>query len=274
MQDDGIYLSSPSPYFNDDIFIYQNLITRCLMAFSCHSQGGPRGQISIFRNIADLREGCLVGRPGEKDKRGTLTSYHIFLVHGRELLGIESIAFYQNTFISNALGNSFAHRTWVNTTDKTTRRVFNNLCVYLNNYPTLDVVGAPDHDMQLDGNLHWCPAPGAKLPEKFLEKVRLCPASEKSKKKYPPGWAANDVVADPQFMQFGVEATTPADYRLQKDSPARGKGVVLPAALEDPLRPKDGARPDLGALPFGSDPPRFGRHGAKTFPLSSKPDAK
>ncbi len=270
MQDDGIYLSAPSPFFNDDIHIYQNLITRCLMAFSCHSQGGPTGKIAIYRNIADLRQGVLVGRPDPKNKQGTLNSYHIFLVHGRELLGIESISFYQNTFVSPGLANSFVHRTWVNTTERTQRRVFNNLCVYLNHYPSLDVASAPKHDIQLDGNLHWCPLPDAKVPEKFLERVRSCPASEVSKTKYPPGWAANDVVGDPLFERFGSSPEAPADYRLRKDSPARAKGVILPGEMEDPLRPGGGARPDIGAIPVGSDPPRVGRQGRSPFPLSWK----
>lgn len=261
MQDDAIYLSSPSHNFSDNIHIHQNLITRALMAFSCNSTGGPGGNIYIYRNIADLRRGTLVDRPDPKNPQGKVTTYHVFLVHGRDLLGIESLHFYQNTFVSPALSGSFAHRTWVSTTDRTTRRVFNNLCIYLKNYPDLQVTSAPAHDLALDGNLHWCFEPKAKLPEGFLEKVRACPASEKNKKNYPPGWAAHDVVADPKLLRFDQDPATPADFRLHESSPARGKGIVLPAAWEDPLRLKDGSRPDIGALPLGSEPPRFGRHG-------------
>ena len=73
IQDDGIYLSSPSPGFNDDIFIYQNLITRSLMAFGCHSRGGPNGNIYIFRNIADLRKGVNAGRPSPDHPHGRIS---------------------------------------------------------------------------------------------------------------------------------------------------------------------------------------------------------
>ena len=83
IQDDGIYLSSPVPYFSDEIFIYQNLITRSLMAFGCHSRGGPTGDIYIFRNIADLRGGVYAGRGTPQAPDGRVTTYQIFLMHGR-----------------------------------------------------------------------------------------------------------------------------------------------------------------------------------------------
>lgn len=271
IQDDAIYLSSPAPYFNDQIHIHQNLISNSLMAFGCNSAGGSLGTIAIYRNVADLRGGVHVNRPSPKNAAGDVTSYHIFLVHGRELLGIEAINFYQNTFISPSHANSFAHRTWVSTSPLTARRVFNNLCVYLNAYPPLDVVNAtPEHDMQLDGNLHWSPAPDAAAPADFLDKVRASPASQKNKAKYPAGWAANDLVAAPRFLAFDRAASAPADFRLQPDSPAIGKGVVLPAEWPDPLRPSNGARPDIGALPVGSEAPKFGRGERITFPLSWK----
>jgi len=187
MQDDGIYLSSPSPHFNDNIHIYQNLITGCLMAFSCNSQGGPDGTISIYRNIADLRRGVNVSRPSPGNRQGKVTSYHIFLVHGRELLGIESLRFYQNTFVSHAHSGSFVHRTWVNTTPRTSRRVFNNLCVYLKNYPDTVILGAPEHDIAIDGNLHWCFDKAAKLPEGLLDKVRALRGFEEERQELPAG---------------------------------------------------------------------------------------
>ena len=65
-------------------------------------------------------------------------------------------------------------------------------------------------------------------------------------------------MADPKFVTFSAEGDAANDYRLQADSPALRKGVVLPAEWEDPLRPKDGAAPDIGALPSGSGPLRVG----------------
>jgi hypothetical protein len=257
-QDDAMYLSAPSPYFNDGIFIQQNVISHALMAFGANSRGGPDGSIFIARNIADLRHGANVSRPSPKNPLGELNNYHIFLMHGREKLGVESLFFYQNTFICPVTGgDAYAHRTLNNTNDRTLRRVFNNLCVYLNRYPSPpDRVGLDD--IQVDGNLHW--SPGAEPPQGFLEKARTCKASEVNQAKYPPGWEASAVVGDPKFVAFDGKPDAANDYRLQPNSPAIGHGIVLPAELEDPLRPKDGARPDIGALPRGSEPLRVGIH--------------
>jgi hypothetical protein len=57
---------------------------------------------------------------------------------------------------------------------------------------------------------------------------------------------------------------------LQEASAARGRGIRLPEDLPDPLRPTDGSRPDIGALPYGGDAPRFGRRGRITVPLTSE----
>lgn len=266
-QDDAIYLSSPTPYFNGDIRIYQNLITKSLMAFGCHSRGGPTGDTYIFRNIADLREPVNARRPTSENPQGTLTTYHIFLTHGRGFLGIESMYFYQNTFLSNAYTGGYCHRTLCNTWEKAKRRVFNNICVYLDKYGDLRVPAKPPiPDIQCDGNLHWCSNPEAKLPKDYLKKVQMCPASEASKKDYPSGWSANAVLGDPRFVSFAPDPASLTDYRLRKDSPAIGRGIVLPEELEDPLRAKDGSRPDIGALPLGSEPLKVGRFGRISVP--------
>lgn len=277
MQDDGIYLSSPTPYICDELHIYQNLITRVLSAFAIHSRGGPEGDIYIYRNVVDLRQGAHRWRPAEKDPAGSIRAGQIFVKHGYELLGVESIYWYQNTFIASATGYSYVHSTLYNTSEATKRRVFNNLCVYLNNWPSADVVfrhaqmGTITHDIQIDGNLHWCANPDAKAPSDLLDRARTCKASELNKTNYPPGWASNSFVADPKFKTFSADPGAKNDYGLHKDSPAIGKGVILPKEWGDPLRPKDGARPDIGALPLGSEAPRFGRGGRVTLPVSGTP---
>jgi len=264
IQDDAIYLSSPVPYFNGNVHIYQNLITRSLMAFGCHSRGGPDGHVYAYRNIADLRGAVNISRPSAENPQGKRGSYHIFLVHGRELLGIESMYFYQNTFVSPALSGGFLHRTWANTTERTSRWVLNNVCVYLNRLPRPNARG---HNIVVDGNLHWCPLPDAKAGEDYLNSVRDCEASQQAKQDYAAGWSAHSLAADPRFVKFEPAEDAANDYRLNKDSPARSRGVNLPSAWEDPLRPTDGSRPDIGALPVGSPPPKFGIKGRISFPV-------
>ncbi len=268
MQDDGIYLSSPTHYFNDDIHIYQNVIRNIFTAFACNSTGGPTGNIYIYRNVVDQRQGVPFNRPSPKNPEGGMLRGHGFLAHGRDLLGMESLHFYQNTFITETWSGSYAARTWTATDSRTQRRIFNNLFVYLNRYP--EPANPKADDIHMDGNLHWCPVPNAKLPKEFLEKVREAKGSKAIQSKFPGGWEAQSLVADPLFQAFDLSATARNDYRLRKESPAVGKGVILPKELADPLRPANEARPDIGAFPLGADAPGFGRQGRVKSPFTGK----
>ena len=267
IQDDAIYLSAPTPYINRSVHVYQNLITRSLMAFGYHSRGGPTGQIFVYRNIADLRHGVNASRPTPETPQGELKNYHIHLMHGRGFLGVESIYYYQNTFISPAHTDAYAHRMLYNVSESAERRVFNNVCVYLNTYRNLRTRSLQGKNVVTDGNLHWCAAPKATLPKGFLEKARECATSQKNREHYPPGWAASSLVAEPGFRVFSSDPDVANDYRLAKASPAIGAGVVLPDDLEDPLRPKNAARPDIGAIPLGGKMWAFGRQGRIRLPV-------
>jgi hypothetical protein len=122
----------------------------------------------------------------------------------------------------------------------------------------------------MDGNLHWCAASDAKLPEGFLDKVRGAKGSKLMQAKYKNGWETNALVGDPRFMEFDMGPIAKNDYRLRKDSPAVGKGVALPKELTDPLRPADGARPDIGAFPLSAAEFEVGRHGRLKSPLAGR----
>jgi hypothetical protein len=270
MQDDGIYLSSPSSYFSDDIRIHQNLVRDVFTAFACNNRGGPGGDVFVYRNVVDQRQGVPFRRPSPKDPSGGMLRGHVFLAHGRDLLGIENLHFYQNTCITETWSGSYAGRTWTVTNDRTRRRIFNNIFVYLNRYPA--PANPQAHDIHMDGNLHWCPAVGAKLPAGFLEKVRTSKGSKAIQAKYPGGWEAVSLVADPHFLAFDSAAGAGNDYRLKKDSPAVARGVVLPKDFPEVVRPKDAAQPDIGAVPLGSEPSRFGRQGRITFPVRARSD--
>ena len=268
MQDDGIYLSSPSRYMNDDIHIHHNLIRDIFSTFACNNTGGPIGEIYIYRNLLDQRQGVPFSRPNSKTPEGGMLRGHGFLAHGNDLLGMESMHFYQNTFITETWSGSYAGRTWTTTHPRTRRSVLNNLFVYLNRYP--DSAYPEEHDIQMDGNLHWCPAADAKLPDGFIEKVREAKGSKAIAAKYPGGWEANSFVADPRFTAFDRVPAAKNDYRLQPNSSAIGKGVLLPKDLFDPQRPANDARPDIGAIPLGSEVPGFGRQGRVKSPVAGK----
>jgi hypothetical protein len=232
------------------------------MAFGYHSRGGPRGRTYIYRNIADLRRGTNHTRPSPEHPKGDLRNYHIHLTHGREMLGVESIYYYQNTLVAPGFrGRAFAHRMLANASQRTQRRVLNNVCVYLNSNQRPGLRNLEGMDIVCDGNLHWCSKPDVRPPKGLLEEVRASAPSQASKKRYPPGWAASSVWADPKFRVFSNAPDAVNDYRLQPDSAAVGGGVVLPKDFEDPLRPKGGERPDMGALPLKGRQLRVGRGG-------------
>lgn len=266
MQDDGIYLSSPTHYFNDDIHIYQNLIRDIFSTFACNNTGGPAGNMYIYRNLVDQRQGVPFTRPSPQKPEGALPSGHGFLAHGNNLIGIENLHFYHNTFVTENWSGTYAARTWTVTTPSTRRRVLNNLFVYMSRYP--DPANPEEHDLQMDGNLHWCCAAGAEPPAGFLEKVREAKGSKLSLAKYSTPWEAYSLVGDPKFEAFDRAIAAKNDYRLSKASPALGKGITLPDDLTDPLRVSGGAKPDIGALPAGAEPPAFGRQGRVKLPVA------
>jgi len=278
MQDDGIYLSSPTPYISDDVHVYQNLVTRAASALALHSRGGPDGNIYVYRNIIDLRRGVHRQRPTPENPAGEVTTYQIFLMHGREFLGVESIYLYQNTFLSPSRPSDYALRTLTNTGPRTRRVSLNNIFVYLSNPPTFEAsfvrtgLAETAHDIRIDGNLHWCM--DGEVPTDLLPAVRACPASRRGEEKDRSVWEASSFVADPGFRAMRREAAAENDYRLLSNSRAIGSGTILPDELEDPLRPAAGSKPDIGALPADGPPFAVGRWGRVRFPIAGAPEPR
>ena len=121
--------------------------------------------------------------------------------------------------------------------------------------PGLNFTGASaDDDFQADANLLWGVKDRPAQLDDFFAKFRKSPQFEASKKQYPPGWGANDRVADPLFVSLDDN-----DLRLQRGSPAIDAGVPIPVEWPDSLRDIDTGKPDLGAFPLGAEPLQVGR---------------
>ena len=88
----------------------------------------------------------------------------------------------------------------------------------------------------------------------FFTKFRKSPLFAASQKQYPPGWGANDRVADPKFVSLDTN-----DFRLQPGSAAIDAGIAIPVEWPDSLRNIDTGKPDLGAFPVGAEPLKAGR---------------
>ncbi len=266
MQDDGLDISCAMPREDDSMYVTQNLIRRAVTAISTHNYDvqWKRGKAYIAHNVIDQCQGVQWIRCSDKHPQGEMSSAGIFLLHGSDRAQfIESVYFYQNTCLAPTSGDyAFAQRTMFHLKPGSERRVFNNIFVYLNDtgrYPApFYGMNVSNLDLQIDGNLHWNPLPTAKAPANYFDKLRTHPLSEFNKLKYPPGFGANDIVGDPKFTSFDATRPMTNDYRLSDVSAAVGKGIVLPADLPDPLRPEKGTRPDIGALPHGSEPLKVG----------------
>ena len=255
--DDGIYLSAEPP--SADLRVFQNRISRCLTTFAFYGKYPVGNGVHIYRNLFDFRPPVHYHHPAAPGKEGGDDQARMAGDHGSPTW--EPMFAYHNTVLLDRSGGwRTAVETWGGHTKGTVRRVFNNLFVQSEGLPSLPFPPAED-DFQADGNLHWSLKEGPGFAGDFFGKHRASPLFAASKKRYPPGWAANDLFADPKFQSFAEDWKKPADLRLAPGSPAIDAGVPVPAEWPDPLRALDPGKPDLGALPAGSDPVRVGVDG-------------
>lgn len=272
IQDDPVYVSSPTPYFSDGIYLYQNLIRCGVTGFGAHARGGPEGKIYLYRNVIDLRDVLQFSRPTKEKPEGVVTQGHAaWLVHNPDhIISMEHIYMYQNTTIT-PVGHVYGAYTAglpFATHPDAERRVFNNICVYYGGakrYPIAFGYKRDQGNVVLDANLHWHSDPEvAPPPANYFETSRKHVMSELNKSHYPDGWDARSLVADPKFVKFTNDKRQAIDLRLQPDSPAVKAGIVLPAEWPDPLRPTGDEKPDLGAIPLGGEALRVGIDGRHT----------
>ncbi|HEV7403510.1 MAG TPA: hypothetical protein VGO11_11305, partial [Chthoniobacteraceae bacterium] len=266
--------------FNDDgfepgpkrergqVFIYENLISRCLSPFTAHAKkptpvaSEPGSGVYIYRNLIDLRRGTYSTPPEKADPTGAYLerpSVAIAHDHGSPIHPVYYV--YQNTFLMQAgVFRDYYAFSFGAHTNGTTRRVFNNIFAQAEPLRDFNFTGlSANDDFQSDGNLFWGLGDASKPAGDLWAKLRSSPLLAASKQHYAPGWAAADLHADPRFVRFDADARQPADVRLQKDSPAIDAGVAIPAEWPDPLRASDPGKPDLGALPAGAEMFEVGR---------------
>jgi len=250
--DDGLYLTTGwKPGRN--IRIFQNRLGRCLTTFSFAGEGvGQEGtDACIFRNVIDLRAPVHYYQPKGPDEPQEITTFgRLCGDHGGPIW--KPMRFYHNTVVAgDAAFRNYYGAGWGGHMKGTSRSVLDNVFLQVRGLPGL-VFAAEARDLRADGNLHWSVSDGGETEEDFFAKLRLSKAFQESKAQSPPGWAAGDLFADPQFVAFDGAPTAKNDYRLRPESRAVDAGVAIPAEWPDPLRQLDQGEPDLGALPLGS----------------------
>ena len=112
----------------------------------------------------------------------------------------------------------------------------------------------PIPNVREGGNLIWGMTEGPTLDRDPFARFRSSALFGESRKRYAPGWTTDDRIADPKFVRLASDRATPADLRLEPDSPAVDAGLPLASRWPDPLRDADRGRPDIGALPLGAEP--------------------
>ena len=255
MNDDGVYLSAWGPP-GSDVHIYQNHLSRCLTMFAF---GLGRGQESdpgsgtwIYRNFINLRKPVLYQHPKPEDKE---------LIHYGRLCGDhggpvwEPINFYHNTvLLHGAAFRGYYAGGWAGSLREKKRNVFNNIFVQQQGLPGLNLQQGSTQLLKFGGNLNWSFDPGSAPHESFLVNLKKAIAKSTKQDATKTDIKITDQMANPQFVDTTPWATNVCDIRLTPKSPAVNAGVLLPVDWPDPLRTEDKGKPDLGALPLGSEP--------------------
>jgi hypothetical protein len=264
--------------FNDDglecgpklrdhtLFLSQNRIGACLIPFSQHEidrdesppDHDPKAGVFVFRNVIDLRGGTYTTPPARPDPAGAFlhAEGHLAGDHGSPVWPV--IHFYHNTSLRHTpvARDAYLFGLVSQGMRATERAVFNNIFVQTDRVPGVKFVGMTSAgNVREGGNLIWGlkAGPAFALDRNPFTTFRSSPLFEQSQRWYAPGWTTDDRVADPRFVRLAAEASTPADLRLEPDSPAVDAGVPIPEEYPDPFRNADRGRPDSGALPLGTE---------------------
>ncbi len=252
--DDALYLTPLWGKPGRGVRIHHNLIARCLICLSFAGEGAGQWDTPafIYRNVFDLRAPIHYRMPASPEETDLPSRGRTSADHGGPLW--KPMVIYHNTIVSDATawrnhyGAGLSHHLV-----KTWRRLFNNIFVQTRGLPGLNL-GPGDDELHADFNLHWGYEEGPRLERDFFGRFRAGPVHERSRRVYPPGWAANDLFADPLFVGYAADWTEPLDLRLQRGSPAIDAGLALPGEWPGARWAADAGKPDLGALPLGAEP--------------------
>lgn len=270
--------------FNDDglecgaklrdhtIYVYQNRIGGVLSPFTQHEidkdespiDHNPKAGVFVFRNVFDLRAGSYTVPPTKPDPSGAFLREEGHLVgdHGSPVWPV--MHFYHNTLVRETpiYRDNFLFGLAVMGLRRTERDVFNNIFLQNQKVPGVNFIAMKEAEhLREGGNVLWGQADGAKLQGDPFAKFRSSQLFKDSQQRYAHGWTTDDRIVDPKFVGFAADATQASDLRLKSGSPAINTGLAVPGEWPDPLRSEDGDQPDVGAMPYGSEPWAVGVEG-------------
>jgi hypothetical protein len=289
LNDEGLFLDANQ---SQNIRIHENVIVKTLSPIS-FAGGQVAGPFYIYRNLIDVRAptaGYRPRRPGDTD----VWRYgNTFKSNGED----GPYDLFHNTFLVYAQGGQASYLHYRNTAAPHLRRSFNNIFVAVNPDADSDraitFLPGPLFPGPTDGNLYYrkglATAPlfrylaygfqGAAFKGGSFDCLSPfdCPTALhgsqfffQSQSQYAPGFEANSLEADPQFVSLGADGRFRAsdDLRLRSTSPALGAGITLPAdllALDAQVVTPSAFAPDIGAFPLGSGRLAVGVDGRRTY---------
>jgi hypothetical protein len=255
--DDGLEFGARK--IDQEIYVYQNLISRCLLTLTLHEM--DRGEsppevdagsgVYITRNIFDLRHGVFKGPPNKEDSTGAYLKRTGVLCSDHGGPTWPNYFFYHNTVIRKdaAWRGYYGFGMGGQATRRTTRRVFNNIFAQLEGIPGLAFGSGPD-DTVVNGNLHWGVIAGPSFQGDFFKKQSRKAAFRRI--PLPEAWMTADQFADPKFKNLATDPHSAFNITLKPDSPSIDAGVPIPETWLDPIRAQDKGKPDIGAIPRGT----------------------
>ncbi|TCM49004.1 hypothetical protein [Kribbella sp. VKM Ac-2568] len=304
LNDDAIALNAVAPTV--DARVWQNVITKCLMAISYGNQNHVSGQCSVYRNLIDLRQptaGVRRRYEGDQDvwRQGAFYKSNnvdgpLDLFHNTAVTLAAGAIMPAGTGLTNAAFNHYGHHAIGRL------RSFNNVFVAVTpeGFTDRPVAFIPSELFPgpTDGNCYfrtghlppWTPPmfhinafpdPNDTEPPiglfpghdyNSLDIYRGSPQFELSKVQYPPGYEHESIDVDPEFRSWQPVGTSDEDHddlRLSEGSPGQKHGVTLPDSLDelDPL--------SMSWLPdFARPLPDMGCYGNLGQPLAVGVDSR
>lgn len=265
------------------ISIYENYILNCLTAVS-PGQDTPTysGPLFFYRNVVSLLRDPPINRKAGINTwngGGRYGYEYMFKQDASSSYSTSNAHYYQNTLVMLNHGGKGLNLICKNPANV---RVMNNVTVMVNGLVSRDYRSATGE--VVDGNLYWKVNTLDTAP--LVASYSTVPAFYSA-----TGWEQHGVGTtplhgtDPAFTsllldvvdrtasrwQLRPPSETPAmtDYFLASSSPARGKGVAMPAHPVYGALPDSRPKGDLGAIPFGT--PLSEYQGFPFVPGSSPP---
>jgi hypothetical protein len=289
-----------------DIRIYNNVIRKCMQAFSS-SEGGDgtaTGARYAYRNIIDQRTEPLGYRQFPVTVGGVLYNDPVDMWRPGQDFKFNTptpeIYSYQNTFIMPDMGSTTCSTALSNfdPAHLKTRRYMNNIYMVIQTDKPLYVIPSSSYPVLSDGNM-WCRRINNPIsPLWNLTSGSLATWSDlQASSTWSSFFSVNGVgwethpgnpptpIAYPQFANVADYIPTNggtllnSDFRLKSTSPAIGKGVDLTGTGWPDSATAD-TTPDIGALPYGSGPVKVGvrpagsTDGRNQFPSTTLPLAE